>query len=327
MDVNVPWSEMQKRSLFVATPMYGGQCHGAFASSMMQLAVECARAGIDMQFYTLHNESLIPRGRNYCADEFMRSGKTHMMFLDSDICFDPKDIFMLLALADHEDPNNEYDIIGASYPKKSISWEKVTAAVNAGFADKNPNDLEKFIGDFVFNPLGGTNTINLGEPCPVRELGTGFMMIKRNTFERINTKYPDLLYRPDHARTAHFDGSREIMAYFDCYVENKWNNIIEEVENFKKDNPKATLEDLVNYIKDPVAGNEKYSKRYLSEDYQFCYTTQQTPMNDEGRMGKVWMCPWMKLQHAGTYIFQGSIAEMAQLGASLTVDPSKIVKR
>lgn len=327
MEINVSWDDMRKRSLFVATPMYGGLCHGAFASSMMTLAVECARHGIDMQFYTLHNESLITRGRNYCADEFVRSGKTHMLFIDSDITFDPKDVFTLLAIADHEDPTNHYDIIGAAYPKKSISWEKIVHAVNAGFADQNPNDLEKFVGDFVFNPKAGVTQINVGEPCEVRELGTGFMMIKRNTFLAVNDAYPELLYRPDHARTAFFDGSRQIMAYFDCYVENKWNNIIEEAKHFKDSNPDATLDDFVTYVSDPDAGNDKYSKRYLSEDYQFCYTVQKTPMNNEGRMGQVWMCPWMRLQHAGTYIFGGSIAEMARLGASLTVDPSKIVKR
>lgn len=327
MDINVPWSTMQKRSLFVATPMYGGQCHGAFASSMMSLAVLCSRAGIDMQFYTLHNESLITRGRNYCADEFVRSGKSHLLFLDSDIVFDPNEVMQLLAISDHEDPTNPYDIIGAAYPKKSISWEKIVHAVNAGLADNNPNDLENFIGDFVFNPKAGLTSIDIGNPCEVRELGTGFMMIKRNTFLAIDKKYPDLLYKPDHARTQHFDGSRQIMAYFDCYVENKWNNVIEEAAEFAKANPKAKLQEFVTYLQDPNAGNEKYSKRYLSEDYQFCYTVQRTEMDETGRLGQVWMCPWMRLQHCGTYIFGGSIAEMARLGASLTVDPSKIVKR
>lgn len=326
MNIEVPWEEMRKRSLFVATPMYGGVCHGSFASAMITLAVECARAGIELQFYTLHNESLITRGRNYCADEFVRSGKTHMLFIDSDITFDPKDVFTLLALSDPFDEQNEYDVIGAAYPKKSISWEKISQAVNAGYADTNPNELERFVGDFVFNPKSGMTSINIGEPCEVRELGTGFMMIKRNTFLKINEKFPDLLYKPDHARTQHFDGSREIMAYFDCYVENKWNNIIEEAKQYVDKNPSAKLVDFVNYISDPVLGNENYSKRYLSEDYQFCYTVQKTPIT-ETRLGKVWMCPWMKLQHAGTYIFGGSIADLAQLGAALTVDPSKITKR
>lgn len=327
LNISVPWDELRKRSLFVATPMYGGLCHGSFASSMMSLAVECARTGIDMQFYTLHNESLITRGRNYCADEFVRSGKTHMLFIDSDITFEPRDVFTLLAMMDPFDPTNTYDVMGAAYPKKSISWEKIVQAVNAGFADENPNALENFIGDFVFNPKTGVSQIRTDEPCEVRELGTGFMMIKRNTFLKINEAMPELLYRPDHARTANFDGSREIMAYFDCYVENKWNNIIEEAQDFIKRDPNASAEDFVKYITDQNAGNEKYSKRYLSEDYQFCYTVQKVAMDETGRLGQVWMCPWMKLHHAGTYIFSGSISDMARLGANLTVDPSKIVKR
>lgn len=321
MEINVPWDVLRKRSLFVATPMYGGICHGSFASSMMTLAVECARNGIEMQFYTLHNESLITRGRNYCADEFVRSGKSHMLFIDSDITFDPKDVFTLLAIQDHENPEDPYDIIGAAYPKKSISWEKIVQAVNSGFADNNPNELEKFVGDFVFNPKTGATSINIGEPLEVRELGTGFMMIKRETFLRYEREYPQLKYRPDHARTAHFDGSREIMAFFDAVIDDKNGNVIPELKAFFAANPNATPAETIAFMEDKNNGLARtdYQNRYLSEDYMFC-------RNVERMGGRIWLCPWMRLQHAGTYIFGGSIADMAQLGAALTVDPSKIQK-
>jgi len=36
---------------------------------------------------------------------------------------------------------------------------------------------------------------------------------------------------------------------------------------------------------------------------------------------KVWMCPWMKLTHMGSYMFGGSLSDLAQLGASATVGP------
>lgn len=322
MEINVSWEEMRKRSLFVATPMYGGICHGAFASAMMTLAVECARNGIDMQFYTLHNESLITRGRNYCADEFLRSGKTHMLFIDSDINFNPRDVFTLLAIQNPFDENDPYDVIGAAYPKKSISWEKIVQAVNSGFADENPNNLEKFVGDFVFNPKNtGATSINIGDPLEVRELGTGFMMIKRKTFENYEKEYPQLKYRPDHARTAHFDGSREIMAYFDAVIDDKNSNVIPELRAFFTQNPGATPEQVIAFMEDKNNGLARtdYQNRYLSEDYMFC-------RNVERIGGRIWLCPWMHLQHAGTYIFGGSIADMAQLGASLTVDPTKIKK-
>ena len=89
MEIKVSFEELRKKKLFVATPMYGGQCHGMFAKSMADLSAICAKYGIEMRAYYLFNESLITRARNYCVDEFMRSDFTHMMFIDSDIGFNP----------------------------------------------------------------------------------------------------------------------------------------------------------------------------------------------------------------------------------------------
>jgi hypothetical protein len=61
------------------------------------------------------------------------------------------------------------------------------------------------------------------------------------------------------------------------------------------------------------------SKRYLSEDYMFCYNVE--------KMGcKVWFCPWMKLQHVGSYVFGGSLIDLAQIGASATADVGQLKK-
>lgn len=279
MKTEIAIEELQKRKLFVATPMYGGQCNGMFARSTADLAAVCAKYNIELRFYYLFNESLITRARNYCVDEFLRSGFTHLMFIDSDIGFDPKDVLALMALQDDE---SEYDIIAGPYPKKNISWEKIKMAVDQGVADDNPNALEQFVGDYVFNPVAGTKSVPVNEPVEVGEAGTGFMMIRRETFEKYDEKYPEYKYKPDHVRTAHFDGSREIMAYFDCII-------------------------------DPD------SKRYLSEDYMFCYNVRKAGM-------KVWLCPWMELKHCGSYIFGGSLAALAQIGAVATADMNQLKK-
>ena len=34
MEINIPIEELQKRSLFIATPMYGGQCAGMYTKSV-----------------------------------------------------------------------------------------------------------------------------------------------------------------------------------------------------------------------------------------------------------------------------------------------------
>ena len=278
-EIKVPITDLQQKKLFVATPMYGGQCAGMYARSIADLAALCARYQIPLQLYYLFNESLITRARNYCVDEFLRSEATHLMFIDSDIGFNPQDVLALLAL---QTDDSDYDVIGGPYPKKCISWEKIKIAVDKGVADEDANVLEKYVGDYVFNPKGGQKEIPLGQPVEVMEIGTGFMMIRRKTFDVYKEKYPHLSYKPDHVRTEAFDGTREIHAYFDCII-------------------------------DPV------SKRYLSEDYMFCYNTERAGM-------KVWLCPWMQMNHVGSYIFGGSLADLASIGAAATADVGQLKK-
>ena len=278
MEIKIDIDVLKQRGLFVATPMYGGQCAGMFAKSCADLSAICTQYGIPLQYYFLFNESLITRARNYCADEFMRSQAKHMMFIDSDIGFNPQDIIALMALQSQDE--EKYEIIGGPYPKKCISWEKIKMAVDKGVADKDPNILEKYVGDYVFNPKSGQGSIRIDEPVEVLEIGTGFMMISKRALTKFNDKYPEYLYKPDHVRTEHFDGSREIMMYFQAEVDPK-------------------------------------TKRYLSEDYWFCQKAQEADI-------RTWFCPWMKLQHVGSYIFGGSLADLATIGAPATADPETL---
>lgn len=279
MEVTIKVEELRKRKLIVCTPMYGGMCAGTYTKASTDLALLCAKYGVEVNFFYLFNESLITRARNYLADEFMRSNYTHMLFLDSDIGFDPNDVLAMLAMSE---PGTDKDIMCAPYPKKTIAWEKIKDAVDKGFADDNPQKLENFVGDFVFNPAPGQSEMTLNQPVEVMEGGTGFMMIQRQAFEKFDQAYPQQRYLPDHVRTKHFDGSREIMAYFDTVI-------------------------------DPE------TKRYLSEDYMFCQWARKAGI-------KVWLCPWMRTNHMGSYFFGGSLIDLAHIGASATVDVDKIKK-
>ena len=319
MEIKVPIEELRKRKLFVATPMYGGMCAGMFCRSTNDLSALAVHYGIEVRYYYLFNESLITRARNYCVDEFLRSDATHLLFIDSDIGFNAQDILTMLALQSDE---SEYDILCAPYPKKCISWEKVKQAVDMGIADDNVNVLEKFVGDYVFNPANGKTEIPISEPAEVLESGTGFMMIRRSALEKMGGVYPELMYRPDHVRTAAFDGSREIYALFDALIDNKYAHIRTDIRKFFEKNPNASKEDILAYIDDTkhdAEGNE-YSNRYLSEDYMFCQWARKAGL-------KVWLCPWIGLQHVGTYVFGGSLADLASVGAAATADPSKLGKK
>ena len=87
---------------------------------------------------------------------------------------------------------------------------------------------------FVFNPVKGTAQFSVTQPLEVLEIGTGFMMIKREVFTTIMDKFPNLKYKPD-LRTG-IEGSDNAYDFFPvgCYKE-----------------------------KDGVT-------RFLSEDYYFC---------------------------------------------------------
>lgn len=328
MEVKITLEELRKRKIFLAAPMYGGNCSGMFSRSVADLTAQCAQHGVQIQIYYLFNESLITRARNYCVDEFLRSDATHLMFIDSDIGFNPQDVLALLAMSGDD---SEYDVIGGPYPKKTISWEKIKKAVDKGFADENPNKLENFVGDFVFNPKGGTSQIAINQPVEVLEIGTGFMMIRRQTLEKFAKAYPHLNYRPDHVRTAQFDGSREILAFFDCVIDRGYNlqrlfdliNGLVETGNdpniCDQQYAASQLHMLVSEATELIEKEKVASKRYLSEDYKFCQDVINAGM-------KIWLCPWMRLQHAGTYIFGGSLVDLAQLGASATVDMEDIKK-
>jgi hypothetical protein len=99
-------------------------------------------------------------------------------------------------------------------------------------------------------------------------------MVKREVFAKMEQEYPSIRYKPDHVGQAHFDGSRYIHAFFDTVIDTK----------------------------DSITGGG--SDRYLSEDYMFCQMWRKMG-------GDIWLCPWMKTEHIGTYHFKGDMAAVA----------------
>ena len=275
MKIEVQVQELRKKKIFIATPMYGGNCVGMFSKACIDLATMCANYGVETRFFFIFNESLITRARNYLVDEFLRAeGFTHLMFIDSDIHFDPRDVLSLAVLCDDDKP-----IIGGPYGKKCIAWEKIRRAVDIGIADEEPDELAKFTGDFVFNPVLGTKEMKVNEPVEVLEIGTGFMMVKRDVFDDWREAFPQFHYKPDHNRSQFFKGDRYIHAYFDTVIDND------------------------AYMPGGESGG---SDRYLSEDYMFCQLSRKI-----GK--KIFLCPWMKLGHFGSYVFDCTMADLGRI--------------
>ena len=291
MEISIKVEDLRKNKLFVATPMYGGQNNGLYMKACLDLQGICMQYGIEIRFSFLFNESLITRARNYLVDEFLRSNATHLLFIDSDILFDPQDVLALIAL--------DKDVIGAPYPKKSINWKNISQALIKNPAI-NPSELDGLVGDYVFNPVPGTKSFSVREPLEVMEIGTGYMMVKREVFEKFREAYPKQNYKPDHVGQANFDGSRYIHAYFDTVIDNgyTYDDLYVLVQKA------ANGENVAEQAKKFLDIEKTASHRYLSEDYMFCQYWRKTG-------GKIWLCPWMRTQHVGTYAFTGNMQAIA----------------
>ena len=132
MEIQVPVSELRQKKIFVATPMYGGMCSGMYTKASCDLSTTATQYGIDVKFFYLFNESLITRARNYCVDEFLRSGYTHLMFIDSDICFNPEYILTLAALCNNDDRK-----------------KRIIVRTNIDFKKSSSNGYKKYDSKFV----------------------------------------------------------------------------------------------------------------------------------------------------------------------------------
>lgn len=261
---------LQGKSLFVATPMFGGVCQGLFAKSINELLIIATRLGVEVKTSNIYNESLINRARNYLLQSFLDSDCTHIMWIDADISFNPYDVFTLLAYCGEKDPVHKrtMDIVGGLYPKKTLAADKMVQAVKAGLCDDNPEDIFKYSADLVMNPIDG-GSIDISKPVQVSEIGTGFMLMSKESVNKIRRKNPHLKYTPDHVRTAGFDGSRPIYNLFEIKID----------EN---------------------------SNRLLSEDYAFLKLAREAGLT-------IFVFPWIKLIHVGTWFFQGDLLSLGVL--------------
>ena len=213
----------KKKHIFVATPMYGGQCFGFFTQSCLQLSNLCKANDVDVSFSFLFNESLIQRARNLLAQHFLKSEATHMMFIDADIRFNPEQIFPMLEA--------DKDIICGIYPKKEINWTTVKMAMDANV----PNDQLKFhTGAFVVNLVDYQTevTVPVNEPVEIWNGGTGFMLIKREVFENLVGKVPT--YLNNVLDMTNKENGETINEFFATSIENETNILLSEDYYFCK---------------------------------------------------------------------------------------------
>jgi hypothetical protein len=193
---------------------------------------------IKYEIITIGNESLIPRARNGIVAKFMADTEaTHLMFIDADITFQWENIVQLIL--------HDKDLSGGCYPKKMINWDKVKHHIKAN-SDIDENLLIAKSVDYVFNPIYNKEVDDKGNVkltskiqnglINVKDLGTGFMLIKKSVIEIMMYKYETF----------------------------KYVNNVAGYSNSSNDKIKEYFYTLFDTEIDPD------SRVYLSEDYLFC---------------------------------------------------------
>ncbi len=234
--IEIPVGLLRKKHIFIATPCYGGQLGEPYFRSMMRLAIMCNKYDIPYTISTLANESLITRGRNTLVSFFMENpDATHLFFIDADIEFEPEDVLRMVA---YDKP-----VTVGAYPKKAVNWDSIIHAARAN-PDETSQTIEGHSSNYVvnFDFLKDEN----GDKTPqvqisdnlikLKDAGTGFMVIKKETIQEMFNKHTELKYANDINVDQKFE--KHMYALFDTMI-------------------------------DPE------SKRYLSEDYTFCRRWQQ----------------------------------------------------
>ena len=159
-----------KNGLCICTPFYSEDVKVQYMTSLVQTHAEFQRAGIPIMNIYLYNTSLITKARNTLVSKFMQETDfEYMIFIDSDIEWKPKDLIKLM--------NYDKEIIGATYPKKTLDWQEIQKAIIHNKVD-NPMDLiEKTSHYTIWDKKKNVLSNGLME---IERLGTGFMMIKKN---------------------------------------------------------------------------------------------------------------------------------------------------
>ena len=152
VQVNVDF--LKTTRVHICMPCYGGMLTESTFMSYIKWANTARQLGIDWTMETMTNESLISRARNTLTAKFLSNPEsTHLMFIDADIGWEPWHLLVML--------NRDVDVIGGLYPMKSLP---VKWCVN-GFdgAEEGPDGLQE-----------------------VTKTGTGFLLMKRHVFEKLN---------------------------------------------------------------------------------------------------------------------------------------------
>lgn len=191
------------KKVFLSTPCYGGLCLEKYMIGIIKLQLHLIKNGIQLYIDTTENESLVHRARNVAVGRFMqKTDADYFMFIDADVDFDPDSVLRLI--------NSDHDISVACYPKKCVMWDQAANAVKGG-DDRN---MAMLSSSLVLNFGAARRPVENGF-IEILDGPTGFMLIKREVFSKLEEKFPELWCKNDH-QNRDFD---DYHACFDCMID------------------------------------------------------------------------------------------------------------
>lgn len=160
--------------VLISTPMYNSQCMAGYTSSMIHLFKKYGNdSTIELDFMYGINEALVTYARNMCANLFLKSDATHLLFIDADIQFDADQVWRMI--------QTQQDFVCGIYPKKKIDWNRVRQGALQGI---QPNLLPLYGNEYLFEPIPNSEPNDQGL-VEILRAGTGMMMISRQVFESL----------------------------------------------------------------------------------------------------------------------------------------------
>ena len=160
---------MAGKSLFIGLPAYDFKVSLKLAVSLARFAQMAPQHGIDINIGSICGCSVVSRARNLLVKDMLDAGSDYLMFIDSDINFEPEDILRLMAWAQDTKKG-----IVAGVPR--------VRDVNKTYIADLDHDEN---GDLTMNGMGLVRA---------KRVATAFMMIQRSVITDMMTAHPDWNY-------------------------------------------------------------------------------------------------------------------------------------
>lgn len=291
-------SEQVRKHLFFSVLVGGGQVYEAHAASREALRTLCAQNGVALTI-SRNAGTGVDRSRNIEVAKALAIKEipvTDFMFCDADIIFDPKWVLDMVFTEGSDDC--KVGILAGAYPRKEIDWGRVATAVKNGVDIK---DLHKYSTTFIINGWTGKGFQNdYATFAEIKEIGTGFMLVKRHVLdEYIETYRDDIAYITDYGN--HGDVHHMVFKCDrdpECPIEVAARNMRLAAKASDEDMLMQAASDYRKALKDGTSGLGKYS----TEDYSFCRKVAQ--------MGyKVFLHLQAAVGHIGMHVYTGEIQQ------------------